>query len=385
VSAAGHTPQPDPLGGSAFVDRERDDTPETAGAPVRPLRPIVLLFGRLGDTIMLTAMLRRLHRRYHLPSYLIAAGSWNAAVCQGNPDVAGVWSFGRHFPFPLHAAWREVRRALRASDPGPVYVCEKHYRQLPRVRRMLRLSGIDRARCLFITDETGDAAEPQFDKMLRLGSRTPPALCARDYPTPAEAEGPHLYVSDAERAQRDAWLKAHGGLGRDLILVQPGSHRTMSRRRDRWRRTGADTKAWPLERWAQLLRRIHVHSPEALLVLRGSREELPMLQQIEAAAALDCVVIAGDTLRELFALCEAAHSMVSVDTGPAHAAAALSLPEVVLYVAEDWLRWLPRSPTGSAVLPVVGSGRIDHIPVDAVFEAWCALARHNEHGIGKAS
>jgi len=346
---------------------------------------MVFLFGRLGDMIMLTAMLRRLHRRYHRPSYVIAAGSWNAAVYQGNPDVAGVWSFGRHWPFPLHTAWHEVRRALRASDPGPIYVCEKHYRQLPRVRRMLAWSGINPARCLFITDEPGDAAEPLFEKMLRLASRTPAALRAGDYPTPAEGEGPHLYVSDAERAARDAWLETHGGVGRELILIQPGSHRTMSRRRGRWRRTGADTKAWPLERWAALLHRIHAHRPEALLVLRGSREELPLLRRIQTAAALDRVVLAGDSLRELFALCEAAHSMVSVDTGPAHAAAALGLPLVVLYVAEDWLRWLPRSPSGSAVLPVVGSGRIDHIPVETVFAAWCTLVQGTERATGETT
>jgi ADP-heptose:LPS heptosyltransferase len=340
-----------------------------------PLRPVVFEFGRLGDMIMLTAVLRRLHRRYQLPSYVIAAGSWNEALYQGNPDVAGVWSFGRHLPFGMHSAWRDVRRTLRDSSPGPIYVCEKHYRQLPRVRRMLRFSGIDPARCLFITDEPGDPAEPQFDKMLRLAGRTPRALRAADYPTPAEGEGPHLYVSDVERARRDAWLEAQGGLGRDRILIQPGSHRTMSRRRERWRRTGADTKAWPLERWAELLQRMHARQPEALLVLRGSREELPMLRQIEAAAALNRLVIAGETLRELLALCEGAHSMVSVDTGPAHAAAALGLPLVVLYVAPDWLRWLPRSSTGSAVLPVVGCGRIDQIRVDAVFDAWCSLAR----------
>jgi ADP-heptose:LPS heptosyltransferase len=339
-----------------------------------PLRPTVFLFGRLGDMIMLTAMLRRLHRRYRLPSQVIAAGSWNAAVYQGNPDVAGVWSFGRHLPFPLHSAWREVRRALCAGAPGPIYVCEKHYRQLPRVRRMLRFSGVDPRRCLFITDEPGDPAEPLFDKMLRLAGRTPAALRAADYPTPAEGEGPHLYVSDAERARRDAWLEGRGGLGRERILIQPGSHRTMSRRRERWRRTGADTKAWPLEHWAQLLQRIHTQRPEALLVLRGSREEVPMLHQIRAAAALEGVMVAGETLRELFALCEGAHSMVSVDTGPAHAAAALGVPLVVLYPAEDWLRWQPRSPSASAVLPVVGSGRIDQIPVDAVFDAWCTLA-----------
>lgn len=341
-----------------------------------PLTPSVFFFCRLGDMVMLTALLQRLHARYHRPSYVIGAGNWNEAVYQGNPDVAGVWSFGRHVPFLLDPSWPAVRRALRASAPGPIYVCEEHYRQLPRIRRMLRLSGIDPARCAFISDEPSSGPEHLIDKLLRLGSRVPPALRAADYPLPPENEGPRLIVSDAERAARDAWLRTQGWLGHELILVQPGNHRSMSRRRRRWRRTGADDKAWPLERWVQLLQQIHAHMRHARIVLRGAREELPMLREIQAAANLDAVGVAGDTLREFFALCEAAHSMVSVDTGPAHAAAALGLPLVVLYGAHSPQHWLPRSRSGSPVLGVRGpppATRVDQVPVTAVFEAWCSL------------
>jgi heptosyltransferase-2/heptosyltransferase-3 len=69
--------------------------------------------------------------------------------------------------------------------------------------------------------------------------------------------------------------------------------------------------------------------------------------------------------------------MISVDTGPAHAAAALSVPLVVLYGAESAQQWLPRSPDGTPVLGLGGpplSRRADQIPVDAVFEAWRSLA-----------
>ena len=51
--------------------------------------------------IMLTALLSLLHKRYRLPCQVIGTGSWTSAIYQGNPDVAGVWSFHRHLPFPL--------------------------------------------------------------------------------------------------------------------------------------------------------------------------------------------------------------------------------------------------------------------------------------------
>jgi ADP-heptose:LPS heptosyltransferase len=127
----------------------------------------------------------------------------------------------------------------------------------------------------------------------------------------------------------------------------------------------------------RLLERIHRERPDAVLLLRGSQEEVPMLKEIQAAINLQTVATVGTTLRQLYALCEAASSMVSVDSGPGHAAAALSVPLVVLYGAEPPLYWLPRSPSGSPVLAAGGapvSLRADQVSVDAVFNAWRSLA-----------
>lgn len=349
----------------------------------RQLTPTVFFFARLGDMVMVTRMLNLLHRRYGRPCDVIGTGSWTSSTYDGNPDVAAVWAFHRHLPFLLDRAWWPVRRALRVSAPGPIYVCEKHYRQLPRIYRMLRLSGVDPGRCVFLTDRPLRRPIPPsdhlVDRMTALGTRTPPGLRAEEYPSPPEAtlDGPRLYVLESERAERDAWLRAQGFLGRELILIQPGNHRTMGPRRARWRRLQTDDKWWPIERWAALLRRIHGDRPDAVLLLRGSQEEVPMLQEIQAATGLATVATVGTSLRQLYGLCEAASSMISVDSGPGHAAAALSVPLVVLYGAEPPLYWLPRSPSGSPVLPVGGapaSLRADHVSVDTVFDAWRRLA-----------
>ena len=348
-----------------------------------PLQPTVFFFARLGDMVMVTRMLNLLHRRYGRPCQVIGTGSWTPSTYAGNPDVADVWAFHRHLPFLLDGAWRPVRRALRASAPGPIYVCEKHYRQLPRIYRMFYLSGIDPRRCVFLTDRPVkrpiQPVDHLVDRMVALGLRTPANLRAEDYPAPAaEAlDGPRLYVLETERAERDAWLRSQGFAGRELILIQPGNHRTMGPRRARWRRQNTDDKWWPIERWVELLRRIQRERPDAALLLRGSQEEVPMLQEIHAATRLPTVATTGTTLRQLYALCQAASSMVSIDSGPGHAAAALSVPLVVLYGAESPLYWLPRSPSGSPVVAVGGppaSRRADQVPVDAVFSAWRSLA-----------
>jgi heptosyltransferase-2/heptosyltransferase-3 len=335
--------------------------------------------------VMVTRLLNLLHQRYGNPCQVVGTGSWTQTTYAANPDVEGVWAFHRHLPFLLDAAWRPLRRALRASAPGPIYVCERHYRQMPRIQRMLRLAGVDPRRCLFISDRPvrGPVQESEHlvDRLLALGSRTPPNLRGADYPPPKAAalEGPRLYLLESERAERDAWLRSRGFAGREVVLIQPGNHRSMGPRRARWRRLNTDDKWWPIDRWTQLLQRIHQERRDAVLLLRGSAEEVPMLDEIRAAAQLASVATVGTTLRQFYALCEAAASMISVDTGPAHAAAAMSVPLVVIYGAESPLYWLPRSPSGSPVVGVGGppaSGRVDQVSVDAVFTAWQGISRY---------
>jgi ADP-heptose:LPS heptosyltransferase len=329
--------------------------------------------------VMVTSLLNLLHRRFGSAVQVVGTGSWTSEIYKGNPDVAGVWSFHRHIPFVFEFSWRRLRRALRQSHPGPIYVCERHYRQLPRIRRMLRWSGIDPDRCVFLGDDLAGAPEHLVDRLQRQGTRTPAALRVADYPVPAAAAvvGPRLYILPAERLKCREWLQTQGWARRDLIIIQPGNHRSMGPRRNRWRRLNTDDKWWPLERWAALLERIHSQNENAQILLRGSAEEVPMLEEIRAAARLARVAVVGTDLRQLFALCEAAHSMISVDTGPAHAAAALSLPLVVLYGAESPKHWLPRSPYGSPVVSVGGppaSTRADQVSVDQVFAAWREVA-----------
>jgi heptosyltransferase-2/heptosyltransferase-3 len=341
------------------------------------LHPFIIKLGRIGDMVMLTAALRLLCARYGKPCYVVGAEAWAPDVYLGLAEVGDCWPLPRKAPFLLSSAWPAIVRALRRSAPGPIYVFEHHRGQVRRIRRLLRLSGIDLSRCLFI-DEAPGSNSPWLDALLRFARRTPPALNAHDYPEPAttRAWSPALRVLPMERTRRDDWLRARGFRGEPIVLVQPGNHRTMGRRRLRnWR--GRDDKVWPVAHWVELLHRLHARMPDAMLVLRGAAAEMPLLESIRAAAALPCVTSASTELRPLFALSEAAHSMISADSGPAHAAAALGVPLLVIYGTQSSRVWLPRSSNGSPVLGIGGPPRFERaeqISVDAVFEAWCSLA-----------
>ena len=97
-----------------------------------------------------------------------------------------------------------------------------------------------------------------------------------------------------------------------------------------------------------------------------------MRERIARAAAEPRVAVAACGLRRLFALCCLADSMISIDTGPAHAAAALCLPLVVLYGVQSARVWLPRSGGQSPVLPLE-SPHVSQISAAQVIERWRSL------------
>jgi heptosyltransferase-2/heptosyltransferase-3 len=355
-----------------------------------PVQPIVVWFGRVGDMILLSALLDILHRRYGAPCHVIGAGGWPAQIYAGHSDVARISCLHRYTAFVFDAAWWRTRAELRAAARAPVYVCECHARKLARIERLLRFSRIDYANCLFLAREapgigsTHSASPPAptigpthwVDRLVSFGRLTPPAFSAGDYPWPAPPPlcAPHLEVSAAARADCAAWLAAQGWAGKPLVLVQPGNRRTM--RGSKLRLSAADDKAWPIERWVALLHAVHERLPQALILLCGAPREALLLSWIVSATGLPAVAAAELPLPRLLALCTLAHSMISVDTGPAHAAAALSLPLVVMFGAHAQQEWLPRSPTGSAVVGIGGpphATRLDQIPMATVLEAWCAL------------
>ncbi len=350
--------------------------------PRSGLQPIVIRFGRLGDMVMLTSVLQFLHHRFSSPCVVLGAGPWNSQLYVGHPDVERALTFTRHFPFLLSLTWWRALRILRRSDPGPIYVFERKTRQLARIRRMLRLSGVNPARCVFITDESGNEGEHWVDLLVRFATRVPQAINAAEFPVPllSRRGAPSLHVLQSERREIEGWLRSRGWTGQQIVLIQPGNFRSMSKRREQWQHSGDDDKSWPTDRWVALLQKIEAELPGALMLLCGAPQEAPMLERIRTASGSESVLTASLPLRQLLALCEFAHSMISVDTGPAHAAAALGVPLVVMYGRESQATWLPRSACGSPVVGIGGppvSTRVDEISVNDVLDEWRTLLPTN--------
>jgi len=347
-----------------------------ANRPASPDAPIVIRFGRLGDMVLQTPLLHLLHRRYGEPCRLITSGEWTRPLLAGCADVGEIIQLRRrHAPLLFSPQrWRLIAQ-LRASR-GPVYVSEDSARQVRKIRRMLGLAGVSPRRCLFVTDQTIEAPH-WVDRLLLFGEMTPAAFggamnhCSeQDHWT-----APRLCVSESDRSDRDVWLRERGIASVPIVLVQAGNKLAT-----KWGRARSnDSKAWPTEHWASLLRAMRDALPDACLMLCGSVQEHDVLASISKSAGINGVHVATHDLplRRLLALLEMAHSMVSVDTGPSHMAAAIGCPLVVLYGAESPRVWGRRSPLQRPVVELGGPPlhhRVSELAPERVIEAWLRVA-----------
>jgi hypothetical protein len=322
-------------------------------------------------------LLHALHCRYGQPCRLLTSGHWSSELFLGSVDVGEIWQLrARHAPLLLSPQRWRVAAALRKHE-GPIYVSEDSERQLRHIRQLFRLSGIASDRCTFLTDHAIEEVH-WVDRLLHFATTTPASVAADDYPASARdvQTAPRLNVLASDRADRDAWLLRRGLANRPLVLLQPANKRAI-----KWGRARAnDSKAWPIECWVALLRAMHETLPDARLLLCGSPAEESLLAEIRHAASIGGVEIAARDLplRRLLAVMETAHSMVAVDTGPAHMAAAVGCPLIVLYGNESPRVWGRRSPTHSPVLELGGPPEYhaaEQIPSYQVMTAWEDLAR----------
>jgi heptosyltransferase-2/heptosyltransferase-3 len=338
------------------------------------LTPLLVRFGRLGDMLLQEPLLHLLHRRYGLPCTILTRGGWTGELYRSHPDVGAVWQLlGRNRLLAFsRERWRAIAK-LRAHD-GPVYISEDSRSSLKRIRWMLRFAGVPRERCVFLRDIGLREDEHWVDQALRFGRTTPAAYREADYPWHDNDmhAAPRLYLDAGDRADADSWLRQRGLADAPLVLLQAGNwhvHRWWEPRR-------SDPKFWPVENWAQLLRAMHATLPQANLVLCGTPIESAVCEAITRAANLAQVKLATSDLpiRRLMAVLERAHSMVSVDSGPAHLAAAMGCPLVLMYGGKYGPeKWNRRSPFGKPVINLGVNPRassVADIPPGVAVDAW---------------
>lgn len=344
--------------------------PRTARAAELP--PLVMRCGAFGDMVLLTVLLEQLYARFNRPADLIASGPWSEPLLAGHRAVGRIFVLrSRRTPYWLSLSQRRLVAWLRARGAGPTWFMDRG-----EGRELLARGAIPDDYVCDSTQYPFADGENFADRYLRLGNMSPRAFEGL-LPAPAAgvARAARLEVHEAARRELDAWLSRRGLAGRDFMVFHPGS-RHVARRRVR-SRAGA-LKYWPEERWAQVVRAVRVHCPDQVIIFSGTGAESSLIEEVlRMAGVSDAMNAAGDLpVGRLLALLERSRSLIAVDTGPAHAAAALGCPTVALFGHIDpWLYRPGGATTPAATLTGTVDGRpnILGIEPESVIAAWQKL------------
>jgi ADP-heptose:LPS heptosyltransferase len=346
----------------------------TAARAAAQRPPLVMRCGAFGDMVLLTVLLERLHVRFGQRVDVIASGPWSEPLLAGHSAVGRLFLLrSRRTPYWLSPAQRSLVALLRARGAGPTWFCDRG-----EGRGLLARAGIPDE---YICDSTAfpfTVGENFADRYLRLGAFTPPAFLGLvPEAPPGGARAARLEVAESARRELDGWLARRGLLGRRFMVVHPGS-RHVARRRLR-RRSGA-SKYWPEARWAEVVRAVRGHRPGEAIIFSGTQAERSLNERVmRIAGVTDVHNAAGDLpVARLLPLLERASSLISVDTGPAHAAAALGCPTIALFGHID--PWLYR-PGGATTPAATLTGRVEGVPSilgiepSRVIAAWLELTQ----------
>jgi heptosyltransferase-3 len=341
------------------------------------LPPLVMRFGAFGDMVLLTILLRHLYERFGKPVDVISSGPWTPPLLEGQPWMGRLFVIrSRRTPYWLSLDQRRLVSWLRQRGAGPTWFCDRDLGI-----DLLNRGGIPNE---YICDSRTFKWRPDegfADRYIRLGNESPVAFTGRLPPAhPASSRAAQLILTDAARAETDEWMARRGLAGRPYIVVHPGS-RHIARRTLR-SPAGAE-KYWPEERWAQVIQSLAQLRPDHNLLLTGTRAERRFNAAIVSRSGVPAVHNVADELpvRTLLPLLERAHSLISVDTGPAHAAAALGTPTVALFGPASTTLFRPG---GATIHTVALTGIVDGvqsilgITVESVIAAWFELIRSTE-------
>lgn len=185
-----------------------------------------------------------------------------------------------------------------------------------------------------------------------------------------------LSISESRKAEAAELLRSFGvNTEKSVVAICPGSINSRAKR-------------WPAERYAELSDRLMDEQRQVVII--GSRDEIDVTNEVTNRMRNRPVVLTGKTsLDQITAVLSHVDLVVTNDTGPAHIAAALGCPTIVIFGPTNPLTTRPfsfkaeiiRHPPDCAPC-MLRDCPIDHrcmtaITVDEIFERSHALLKRS--------
>lgn len=163
-----------------------------------------------------------------------------------------------------------------------------------------------------------------------------------------------LDVSDLGREQARELLARQGvPAGEAIVALCPGS-------------TNSRAKRWPADRYAELGDRLQRESGVQVILI-GGREDRPISDEVARGMSRPPLVLTGRTeLSELMGVLAMSDLLITNDTGPAHVAAAVGCPVLVVFGPTNPVTTRPFSETAEVIRlpPLCAPCMLRDCPID---------------------
>ena len=293
-----------------------------------PKRIAMLRFGGFGDMVAVTGLLRAARKTWPDAHIDFITDQASTTVMENNPDAdriivgqkpGGGWSIGT-----VLRSFTDMRRWSRQSYDLAFFMHHDFANEfLPVFFRSRFKTGFD-------IDERGfdfaythstcvySPSHPKVDEHITTHftshyQRLLHAVTGRDHPL----EMPVIQLSDAEISAAQRFVNDRG-IDKRLVVIAPG---------------GTDPiKIWPIERYADVARKLVTEHDASVMVMLGPAEAAYEIhfQDLGDRFVFDA---GGNSFRENMAICGQASAMVCNDTGLMHVAAALGVPAAAIFGA----------------------------------------------------
>ncbi len=272
--------------------------------------------GALGDTLMVTPVLPALAGRYPGAAVDVLASAGAAPLLANHPRLADVLALRwRNLPYALSLEKRALVRRLRAASYDLAVVLEqaRHYLDLVGRARPARIVGFH---------------ETPFDPALSSAANNLRAAGFDDWASRPLAPEIFLEERDREEARTVLGRSEDRPLQPTYVVGLHSGYGPVGRSK---RNQDDRLRGWKLENFVAVGRDLAARGMH--LLLTGSVEDRPAVERIARELPAGSVVNAAGRLsvRGLAAAIEMVDAFVSVDSGPAHIAAAVGTPLVVLW------------------------------------------------------
>jgi lipopolysaccharide heptosyltransferase II len=279
------------------------------------LKILILKPSSLGDVIQALPVLRLLKLHFRDAEIYWWIDSALAPLLEGDPDLAGVVRFQRkRWARPHH--WPEMFRSIRwlRAQRFDLVI------DLQCLARSAAFAWLARGNFLVGLEEVREGARGFYDVAVPRKSYHTHALDWYLSVLPALGVPVHknfVWLPERPRIAAETnrqWPEENS----KLILLQPGA---------RWQ-----NKRWPIEHFAELVRQLAPEFPGARFAILGGKDDQLLGEIISQSTPAHCLNLCGQTsLLEMVEWIRRSDVLVTNDSGPMHAAAALGKPLVALF------------------------------------------------------